>query len=66
VLAAMGDTGADVGAYHLHFCVTTAPDRGYTPFESAPVSFRNYENVGQLWLPLDGGGERGAARRSSG
>ena len=44
VLATMGDTGADVGAYHLHFCVTTAPDRpGYKPFESVPVSFRNYE-----------------------
>jgi len=44
VLATMGDTGANVGAYHLHFCVTTAPDRpGYKPFESVPVSFRDYE-----------------------
>jgi hypothetical protein len=44
VLATMGDTGTGVGAYHLHFCVTTAPDRpGYKPFESVPVSFRNYE-----------------------
>ena len=27
VLATMGDTGTGVGDYHLHFCVTTAPDR---------------------------------------
>ena len=52
----MGDTGADVGAYHLHFCVTTAPDRpAYKPFESVPVSFRNYEmweNAGFLWTDV--------------
>jgi LGFP repeat len=55
-LAAMGDTGAGVGAYHLHFCVTTAPDRGaYGPFESVPVSFRNYEmsdSFGFLWTDV--------------
>ena len=53
VLATMGDTGADAGAYHLHFCVTTAPDRpGYKPFESVPVSFRNYnvsDTLGLVW-----------------
>ena len=27
VLATVGDTGTGVGEYHLHFCVTTAPDR---------------------------------------
>ena len=47
VLAAVGDTGTGVGNYHLHFCVTTAPDRpeldGSKPFESVPMSFRNYE-----------------------
>lgn len=43
VLAEMGDTGANAGAYHLHFCVTTKPDRPqYKPFESVPVAFRNY------------------------
>ena len=56
VLATMGDTGANVGAYHLHFCVTTAPDRpGYKPFESVPVSFRNYEmsdKLGFLWTDV--------------
>jgi hypothetical protein len=53
VLATMGDTGANVGAYHLHFCVTTSPDRSaYAPFESVPVSFRNYDrldNYGFSW-----------------
>ena len=45
-LATMGDTGANVGAYHLHFCVTTSPDRSaYAPFESVPVSFRNYDRL---------------------
>jgi hypothetical protein len=48
VLATVGDTGTGVGQYHLHFCVTTAPDRpeldvSSKPFESVPVSFRNYE-----------------------
>jgi hypothetical protein len=39
----MGDTGANAGAYHLHFCVTTKPDRPqFKPFESVPVAFRNY------------------------
>ena len=49
VLATVGDTGTDVGNYHLHFCVTTAPDcAGYKPFESVPVSFRNYEMSDRL------------------
>jgi LGFP repeat len=57
-LAAVGDTGTGVGNYHLHFCVTTAPDRdAYKPFESVPVSFRNYEasNFGLLWTPVANG-----------
>ena len=56
VLATVGDTGTDVGNYHLHFCVTTAPDRpGYKPFESVPVSFRNYEvsdTLGIIWTDV--------------
>jgi hypothetical protein len=59
VLATVGDTGANVGAYHLHFCVTTAPDRSaYGPFESVPVSFRNYEmsdSFGFLWTDVANG-----------
>jgi hypothetical protein len=53
VLAEVGDTGAAVGAFHLHFCVTTKPDVGaFQPFESVPVSFRNYSvstNDGKSW-----------------
>jgi hypothetical protein len=52
-LAAIGDTGAAPGAYHLHFCVTTSPDQAaYAPFESVPVAFRNYSvstDSGQHW-----------------
>jgi hypothetical protein len=53
VLAEVGDTGAAVGAFHLHFCVTTKPDVGpFAPFESVPVAFRNYSvssNEGRSW-----------------
>jgi len=44
VIADVGDVGANPGAWHLHFCVTTTPDRKgqFGPFESVPVSFRNY------------------------
>jgi hypothetical protein len=53
VLAEVGDTGAAVGAFHLHFCVTTKPDFGaFAPFESVPVAFRNYSvstNNGKSW-----------------
>lgn len=43
VLTDMGNTGANPGAYHLHFCVTTKPDRPqFKPFESVPVAFQNY------------------------
>lgn len=66
VLATMGDTGANVGAYHLHFCVTTAPDRGaYAPFESVPVSFRNYDmsdSFGFLWTEVASGVPRAGQR----
>jgi hypothetical protein len=48
-----GDVGAPVGAFHLHFCVTTKPDRPqFAPFESVPVAFRNYSfssNEGKSW-----------------
>jgi hypothetical protein len=38
VLAEVGDVGAAIGAFHLHFCVTTKPDRPqFAPFESVPV-----------------------------
>lgn len=53
VLGETGDTGANPGAFHMHFCVTTTPDRGaFTPFESVPVAFRNYSvstNAGSSW-----------------
>jgi len=62
VLATVGDTGTGVGNSHLHFCVTTAPDRAeiqpdgssYKPFESVPVSFRNYEvsTTGSSWTDV--------------
>ena len=50
----------------LHFCVTTAPDRGaYAPFESVPVSFRNYEmsdSFGFLWTDVASGVPRAGQR----
>ena len=53
VLAEVGDTGTNVGAFHLHFCVTTKPDRKeFAPFESVPIAFRNYSfslNEGKTW-----------------
>jgi hypothetical protein len=53
VLAEVGDVGAPVGAFHLHFCVTSKPDRPqFAPFESVPVAFRNYSfssNEGRSW-----------------
>lgn len=53
VLGEVGDTGAKAGAFHMHFCVTTTPDRAaFGPFESVPVAFRNYsvsKNNGQTW-----------------
>ena len=53
VLAEVGDVGAGIGAFHLHFCITTRPDRPqYAPFESVPVAFRNYglsTNDGRNW-----------------
>lgn len=64
VLAEVGDTGTGVGNHHMHFCVTTTPDRSaFGPFESVPVAFRNYSfstNGGQSWtyvalgVPRDG------------
>jgi hypothetical protein len=48
VLATMGDSGANAGAYHLHFCVATAPSRPqYEPRETVPVSFRDYQAKGK-------------------
>ena len=52
-LGEVGDTGTGVGNHHMHFCVTTAPDRkAYEPYESVPVAFRNYSvstNGGATW-----------------
>jgi len=53
-IADVGDTGTAVGNYHLHYCVTTTPDRKdrFVPFESVPVAFRNYSvstNSGGSW-----------------
>jgi hypothetical protein len=59
-----GDVGAANGAWHVHYCVTTAPDRPqYGAFESVPVAFRNYsvsDDGGTTWhyravgVPLQG------------
>jgi hypothetical protein len=50
-----GTTLGEIGTHeHLHFCVTTAPDRNPTffPYESVPVAFRNYSfstDQGKTW-----------------
>lgn len=54
ILAEVGDTGTPTGSYHLHFCVTTSPDRApqFAPFESVPVAFQNYSvstDAGVTW-----------------
>lgn len=53
VLAKTGDVGAKTGAYHIHYCITTAPDLGaFKPFESVPFAFRDYEvssDGGKTW-----------------
>jgi hypothetical protein len=53
-LGEVGDTGTD--NHHMHFCVTTAPDRGaFGSFESVPVAFRNYSvstDQGKTWKPV--------------
>lgn len=51
-IAKTGDVGAANGAYHIHYCITTAPDLGgFKPFESVPFAFRNYDvsNDGVNW-----------------
>jgi hypothetical protein len=64
VLAEVGDSGAGAGAYHLHFCVTTKPDRPqFKPFESVPVAFRNYSvstDGGNKWTFVTAGVPRNA------
>jgi LGFP repeat len=60
VLATAGDTGANIGAFHLHFCVTTSPDRStrFAPFESVPVAFQNFDvstDSGTHWKHVDSG-----------
>jgi len=56
VLARTGDVGAKAGAYHIHYCITTAPDLGaFKPFESVPFAFRNYEvssDAGKTWTAV--------------
>ena len=53
VMAKTGDVGAATGAFHIHYCITTAPDRDAAkPFESVPFAFRNYDvsnDGGQTW-----------------
>lgn len=61
VVAKAGDVGATVGAYHVHYCVTTGPDRPIaTPFDSVPVSFRNYSmsRNGGPWVYVASGTPR--------
>jgi len=62
VLARTGDVGAKAGAYHIHYCVTTAPDVGaFKPFESVPFAFRNYEvsnDGGKTWSAVAKGRPR--------
>jgi hypothetical protein len=41
-LALVGDTGASVGAYHLHFAMTDRPD-GTPGFVTFPIAFSHYE-----------------------
>lgn len=54
-LVKSGATLGEIGTHgHLHYCVTTAPDRNPTffPFESVPVAFRNYSfstDQGKTW-----------------
>lgn len=59
ILGEVSDTGANEGAFHLHFSVTTKPDReGFKPFESTPVAFRNYsysEDNGKTWTYVSTG-----------
>lgn len=59
VLAEMSDSGAPTGNYHLHFAVTTKPDRkAFAPFESVPVAFRNYSystDSGKTWTKVETG-----------
>jgi hypothetical protein len=55
VIGKMGDTGTGINNHHLHFCVTTAPDRqAFSPFESVPVAFRNFQvsGDGKLWTSI--------------
>ena len=59
ILASVGDSGTDAGNDHLHFCVTTKPDRPqFKPFESVPVSFRWYQvssDQGATWKSVGEG-----------
>jgi LGFP repeat len=53
VLAEASDTGTGRGSYHLHYCVTTAPDRkAFGAIESVPVAFQNFSvspDGGRTW-----------------
>jgi hypothetical protein len=54
-LALVGDTGANVGAFHLHLAATNMPD-GTSGFVTFPVALRDYElrTGGSSWqsVPL--------------
>ena len=58
-LAEIGDSGMAEGSFHMHFCVTTKPDRPeFGPFESVPVAFRNYSSStdqGATWTYVEQG-----------
>jgi hypothetical protein len=53
VLAEASDTGTGRGSYHVHYCVTTAPDRkAFGAIESVPVAFQNFSvspDGGRSW-----------------
>ncbi len=60
VISETGDVGVSVpGAYHIHYCITTAPDfEEFGPFESLPFVFRNYDlskDRGKTWTPVTTG-----------
>jgi len=53
-LAAVGDTGANPGAFHLHFGLGNAADtpQNHQPFVTIPASFTDYEasdDQGKTW-----------------
>jgi hypothetical protein len=63
LLSETGDVGVSKqGAYHIHYCITTAPDFSqFGPFESVPFVFRNYDvskDGGKTWKAVTTGSPR--------